>query len=620
MNDSHLTALRHGVMPEAARRVSRRRILVAGLAVFALFLILVSRLFYLQVVDYDRLALLSQQNRIKNLVVVPVRGRIFDRNGQLLVGNKAEFKLEIVPDQAGRSVDGVIDDVARIISIDDAQRLRIQKSVSERARFEASVIQEGLEHAEVSKVAVEMHRMPGVAIQADLQRHYLDRETSAHVLGRVGRISQEEFLNLDKERYGGQEYIGKTGVEILYEDDLVGWPGLKQVERNAHGRVVSDLIESHAESGKDLYLTIDRDLQRVAYESLTGYKGAAVAMDPSNGQILAMASSPSYDPNDLVGVDTGANFAKLRSFEGDPLLNRATQGTYSPGSIWKVFLGLAVYEIMKEPPRHFCPGFYQLPGKTRKYRCWKEEGHGLMTLSQAIEQSCDVYFYKIARSLGIDEMHYRMSRFGFGEKTQVGLPSERDGILPSTSWKQYALGESWYEGETLSHGIGQGFTTVTALQLAHAVSIIAERGDRYKPQVLLKKLNSDSGDFEVVQPQPMPRVNSDPFYFESVVEAMVDVIHGAAGTARSISRGIQYRAAGKTGTVQLATRPQDVEWDASKVSKELHPHGIFVAFAPVDDPKIVVAVIAENSESATKVAVPAVRKIMDQYLLEGQET
>ncbi len=597
------------------RRVSLRRIGIAGIILLALLLALVARLVYLQVITYSENVLESDDNRIQILPIPSVRGQVMDRNGRILANNIASYELSVIPDQA-EDLMSLLDELKEIVEISDQESEMFLESVKKGSSFGRHVLKENLTTEEIARLAVERHRLRGAEVHADLRRHYLHPEDVAHVLGRVGRIASGEIDEIDSLRYRGLHYVGKNGVELAMENVLVGYAGNKWVETNAHGRILRTLSTDPAESGQNVYMTIDSELQRVAYEALGEFRGAAVAIEPSTGRILAMVSKPSYNPNSLLGGATRQHYRRLLNEDGAPLINRAIQGTYSPGSVLKVFLGLAIKEVHPNPPEIFCPGYYTLPGKTRRYRCWKRQGHGKMSLHQAIVESCDVYFYELARMLGIDEMHYRLSRFGFGERTQVQLSNEKEGLLPSQDWKRYVRNESWYPGETLIFGIGQGFTLTTMMQLAQATSVLANRGKGFKPQIVLKTEDVNSGSVRYVEPEPLPSVELEHGQaYQTVIDAMVDVIHSDKGTARKIRKDIQYTAAGKTGTVQVIQVAQNEEWDPDNYQKRFHPHGIFVSFAPVEDPKIVVAVIAENSDGASKVAVPAARAIMDYYLL-----
>ncbi len=603
-----------GAASEASRFIGSRRVIVAGLLLSALLALLLYRLFYLQVITHSENALQSNENRIQILPVPPTRGEILDRNGKKLAHNVAMLDLAIVPDQI-QDMPSLLNELSEIIPINDEEIKQFQESVKRGSKFSRHVIKEGLTDEQVARLAVERHRLDGVVIEAGLRREYIAPEPSTHILGRVGRIAVDDIEEVDALRYRGLQHIGKSGVELSMEDALVGFAGNKRVETNAHGRILRTLSVDAAQAGDTVYLTIDSDLQKVAYDALGDFNGSAVVMDPSTGQILAMVSKPSYDPNQLVGRSTGESYGQLLNDARTPLINRAIQSTYSPGSVLKVFLGIAVDEHYGNSEKIFCPGYYTLPGHSKRYRCWKRQGHGWMDLHQAIVESCDVFFYELARRLGIEEMHYRLARFGLGEATQVNLRNEKAGLLPSPDWKRYVKGEPWYEGETVIFGIGQGFTLTTMIQLAQATSIVANRGERFKPQIVLKTEDFEVGEVRHIHPKKLSPVQVDSSKaYEIVIDAMVDVVHSKKGTAYYAMQGIDYTAAGKTGTVQVISVPQDVEWDPDEYERRFHPHGVFVSFAPVDDPRVVVAVIAENSDGATKVAVPAARQIMDYVL------
>ncbi len=620
MNDSWFSLSSEGLSSKFDRQNLSQRIVYSGLFMLFLMFLLISRLVYLQVIDHSSYASASNENRIHVRPVTPVRGHIFDRNGDLLVDNVASFNLEIIPDQT-ESVTQLVARINETLPLSEQELGAFQKSLKTKSKFERHLLKANLNLEELAKVAVDRHQLPGAFVNAELQRNYHQAEASAHVLGRVGRITVQDNEVIDAQRYRGLQYIGKSGAERYFEDFLVGYTGSEQVETNAHGRVLRSLSVDPPVSGKNIFMSIDLDLQRVAYESLGDYKGAVVALEPKTGQILAMVSKPSYDPNSLVGESTRSTYSKLLADKSTPLINRAIQGVYSPGSTFKVFLGLTAYDVLGEPPTYNCPGFYQLPGKKRHYRCWKKSGHREVDLHKAIVESCDVYFYRLARALGMDEMHYQLSQYGFGEPTNIGLAAEKSGLLPSRDWKRFDRDESWYDGETLIFGIGQGFTLTTMAQLAHATSIIANKGKRVQPQIILKTEDVNTGEVEYVEPVELETVNlKNPKYYDLVTAAMTDVIHSEKGTARKIAKGMLYTAAGKTGTVQVIKKKQDEEWDADNYEQRFHPHGIFVAFAPVVDPKIVVAIIAENSDSAGNVAVPAARAIMDHYLLSDEQT
>ena len=480
------------------------------------------------------------------------------------------------------------------------------------------MLRDFLEQIEAARIAVDRHRLPGVSITTDLHRVYSSSLYTSHVVGTLNRIDEQDAQKLDPVRYRGIQYIGKSGVEQASEDVLVGSSGHERVEINAHGRKIRVLEHEAPSAGSEIFLTIDLDLQKVAYEALGENVGALVALEPSTGRILAMVSKPSFDANQL-GISGEQDQRKdILTSEVSPLLNRSVQGQYPPGSTIKPFLGFAIMNSGFAERTVNCPGWYSLPNHTHRYRCWKPQGHGQVNLFDAIAESCDVYFYVLARSLGIDEMYFQLSKFGFGQKTGVEFAYETAGILPSREWKQWAKQEPWYEGETLITGIGQGATTVSMLQLAHATSVIANRGLRYKPKIVFKSISLTTGEELVHEPDLVDVLDFNQGYYDRITRAMVEVVHGERGTARKINEGLNYQIAGKTGTVQVIRRKQGEEFNLEETPKKFHPHGVFTAFAPADDPKIVVALIVENGVAGSLVA-PIARTVIDHYLQSGSQ-
>ncbi len=600
----------------------RWRLVLAGTVVGIMTLVLLARLFYLQVYSYQNFASQSVDNRIQAVPVPPERGLIFDRNGTLLASNHPVHELVVEPYRAS-DVSGLINEISRIIEIDGGELESFNRSQKRSSGYNQHVLKTRLTDEEIARIAVQRYQLNGASIKAEMQRFYPERETLSHVLGRVGRIDVKDEARIDPAQYRGLKYIGKSGIELAMEDLLVGVPGYEQVETNAHGRQVRQLSRISPESGKNIYLTIDAKLQKIAYDAMGDYAGAVVAMEPSTGRVLAMVSKPSYDPNLLVSGLTTKEFHQFLRSKDNPLINRAIQGVYPPGSTIKVFLALAAYELETKPEKVFCPGYYIIPGKSRKYRCWKEEGHGYVDVLDAVIQSCDVYFYKLADKMGISEIYYRLSRFGFGTPTHVGLQHEEPGILPSPEWKQYALGEKWYRGETLSVGIGQGYTLVTIMQLAQAVSIIANRGVSYAPQVVHRVVDINTEEILEFQPKMTGKVElANNRYYDLIIDSMVGVLHSAKGTARRVGRELKnFQAAGKTGTVQVISKTEkDLKEENIEISEKMRPQGVFVSFAPVENPEIVVAVIAEHSGSGGGIAASVARDVMNYYVVDRKNS
>ncbi|HEB96423.1 MAG TPA: penicillin-binding protein 2 [Sedimenticola thiotaurini] len=597
-------------------RLFRDRVVVAVILVLLLVSGLILRLINLQIVNHDHFTTLSQDNRVKVQPLPPTRGLIYDRNGTILAQNLPTYSLEVTPERV-EDMEKTLAGIGRIVEISDSDRRRFERLRKQKRRFDSIPIRIRLDPDEVARLAVSRHRFPGVEIQAKLLRDYPLGPVTAHVIGYVGRINQEELKTIDTSAYSGTSHIGKNGVEKTYEEMLHGKVGLQQVEVNALGRVIRVLQSQPPEPGRDLYLSLDAGLQAAAMEAFGDYTGGAVAIDPRNGQVLALVSQPGYDPNLFVEGISPKEYRALQQSEEKPLFNRALRGQYPPGSTVKPFIGLGGLEtgVTDITRKTFCPGFFRLPGRKHKYRDWKKAGHGLVNLSDAITQSCDVYYYDLANRMGVDRLHAFLSRFGFGRRTGIDVAGERPGLLPSREWKRRARKQPWYPGETLIMGIGQGYFLSTPLQLAHATAVLAAGGIDHPPRVVQATLGSgDPAPVPLPPPQPVVLEKSLPGNWDDVVDAMVQVIEGRRGTARRI-RDERYRIAGKTGTAQVFTVKQDEEYDADKISRKNRDHALFIAFAPVEDPRIAVAVIVENGEHGGSTAAPIAKRIMDYYLM-----
>jgi penicillin-binding protein 2 len=473
-----------------------------------------------------------------------------------------------------------------------------------------------LDDAALATVAVDLHQLPGVVVDAQLTRDYPYGEALSHVLGYVGRVSAEDLQALDAERYRGTLHTGKVGLEKRYEPLLHGKPGYQHVETNAHGRVLRVLEKQSPKPGQNLRLYLDLDLQREAVAALGDQRGAVVALDPLTGGVLAMVSNPSYDANLFVEGISYAAYAELRGSLDTPLLNRAVQGQYPPGSTIKplISLGALARDFITPDTTVPDPGWYQLPGDDRRYRDWtlrvRGTGHAeTVDLRLAIAESCDTYYYDLAHRMGIDTMAEALEPYGLGQRTGIDTTGEQTGILPSSRWKREALGEPWYPGETISAGIGQGYMLATPLQLAQAVMVLANKGESFVPSVVHRV-----GDL-TVGGERRPAVLVDDADWQAVIAGMVDVVHSASGTAAAISKDIGYQIAGKTGTSQVVSIAQDAVYDEDAISERNRNHGLFVAFAPAESPRIVVAVIAENG-GGSSAASPVARRVLDAWLAE----
>ena len=593
------------------------RAVIAGICVFLLLSLLTLRLLQLQVHDHQHFTTLSQDNRVKLQPLPPTRGLIYDRNGVILAQNLPAYSLEITPERV-QDMPQLLQQLGQIVNISDNDLERFERLRKQRRRFDSVPIRVRLDEQEVARFSVNRHRFPGVEIEAKLLRDYPLEATTAHVLGYVGRINERELQIIDNSAYSGTSHIGKTGVEKTYEEALHGKVGVQQVEVNALGRVIRVLQSDPPTPGQDLYLSLDSRLQQATMDAFGEENGAAVAIDPRTGQLLALVSNPGFDPNLFVEGISPEDYNALQNSEDNPLFNRALRGQYPPGSTIKPFVGLAGLETgaVSLGQKKFCPGFYQLPGHSHRYRDWKRGGHGLMNLTDAVTQSCDVYYYDLAQQLGVDRLSEFLQQFGFGSRTGVDITGELGGLLPSREWKKQARKAPWYPGETLIMGIGQGYFLTTPLQLAHATATLATRGRKLQPQVVDAIKAHDSEEPVALARAPASMLlqqSSDNWY--DVVEAMGQVIEGRRGTAKRI-KSDDYRIAGKTGTAQVFTVKQDEEYDEEKVAKKMRDHALFVAFAPVDDPAIAIAVIVENGGHGGSVAAPIARKMMDAYLLE----
>lgn len=597
-------------------RLFMRRSVASLVFAGLLALVLIARLVYLQVVAHEHFITLADDNRIKILPLTPNRGLIFDRNGLLLAENLPSYRLEVTAEQI-KDMDATLDALGKLVLIRDVDRQRFERLRRRTPGFKPVPLRFHLSDEEVARFAVNRHRFPGVDIVAGLSRHYPQGALAVHALGYVGRIDERDLQRVDASNYSGTTHIGKVGIEKTYEDILHGTVGYRQVETNAEGRVLRTLLRTAPAPGRDLYLTLDARLQAVAERAFGDQAGSAVAIDPNNGDILAFVSQPAYDPNLFVnGIDTDT-YQALREDDAQPLFNRALQGQYPPGSTLKPFVGLGGLEqgITGARTSTFCPGYYQLPGKERKYRDWKRWGHGTVDLKSAIAQSCDVYFYDLALSMGIDRLHDFLSRFNFGRKTGVDISGELAGLLPSREWKRANRNQPWFPGETLITGIGQGFVLTTPVQLASATAALARYGHHFKPRIVSATQGPQDDGLVPQPPAALPDIEiEDRRNWDAVIDAMRAVVHGRHGTARKIGQGLTYEMAGKTGTAQVFGLKQEEEYDAEKLAEKLRDHSLFIAFAPLAKPRIAVAVIVENGGSGSAVAAPIARTLIDAYL------
>ena len=587
----------------------RLSLLVALLIMCSLVLIL--RLAYLQFSQYKRYATLSLKNQMSIIPIAPPRGIIFDKNGVVLAENIPVYVLEIIPERVKNLHDTLqqLKDLLPSITDDDIEsfdRARRQNHAYVPIPFKLKLSQD-----EVAIFASNQYQFPGVSIKARLMRYYPLAEATAHLLGYVGRINVQELQRVNSTNYRSTNFIGKAGIEKYYEDKLHGQVGYQQVETDVSGRAVRVLTKQAPVSGSKLHLTIDSRLQLVAYDALKDKRGAVVLMDVRNGNILTMTSSPSFNPNLFVNGISNADYKILSNAQDRPLYNRAVRGLYPPASTVKPFIAIAGLdkEVININTRIYDPGWYRLPNVTHLYRDWKRTGHGVTNVKRAITVSCDTFFYQLGNKMGISAIEDMLVQFGFGQLTHVDLNEEAPGLVPSPHWKRQSKNLPWYPGDTLITSIGQGFMLASPLQLANATASMSQHGQRFRPHLLGKSIN-DRGktrSFRSVEEYPIRLKNSD--NWNIVIDAMHEVITNNEGTGYRFGRNAPYSVAAKTGTSQVFSLSQDDKKHYQYIPEGLRDHSLFIAFAPVEQPEVAIAVLVENDTVASFVA----RKVMDAY-------
>ncbi|MEZ5545817.1 MAG: penicillin-binding protein 2 [Lysobacteraceae bacterium] len=604
--------------PRADQQLQQRRALFGFVLVFLALSVLAARFAYLQIASYGVFHTRSEQNRIKARPIVPARGLIYDRNGRLLADNVPAWRLEAVREEVG-DPEAMLQRLREVLPLSDEEAEAFLTASRAKPKFQSTPVKLRLTEAEVARFAVNRHRFPGVEVVPYLNRRYPYGELFAHVIGYVGRLDQNDLATRDASRYAGTTHIGKAGIERFYEDRLHGQVGVEEVEINAEGRTLRTVARTPAHAGQDLFLSIDADLQQAAVAAFQGQHGAAVVVDPRSGEVLALVSLPSYDPNPFVGGIGRAAYQALLDSPGRPLFNRVLQGGYEPGSTIKPFVGLAGLELGLRRPSDtvFSSGAYRLPGQEREYRDWRRGGHGTVDLSAAIAQSVNTYFFQLAVDMGIDRLSAYMAQLGFGKPTGIDLPGEGSGVLPSREWKLANRNQVWFPGETVISGIGQGFWVTTPLQLAQATAMLADGGVR-RPLHLLRA--SQSG-FDKA-PQEETRIDADaPIVhnlanLDAVTQGMVRVLHGQDGSARKVAQEFQfeYQVAGKTGTAQRVTRRGEASLNVESLPYDQRHNALFIAFAPADAPRVAVMVVVEHGGSGSSVAAPVALRIVDAWL------
>ena len=619
------------------QRLFLSRLIAAGVIILVLTGVLIWRLVQLQVVDHELFAELSQGNRLRIQPLAPTRGLIYDRNGIVLAENLPTWELTATPEQI-LDLDLRLQSLEELGLINPAASEHLIELVRSHRGFERVKLA-NLSETQAARFAVRRHHFSGIDIQEGLMRSYPLGDLTGHAVGYVSSISASDLERINRSDYAATSLIGKSGIERSYEVTLRGSVGYRQQVVNAQGRILldpvtvdtlpsSDSSQGALETrwptpGKNIFLGLDVRLQLAAHRALEGRRGAAVAIEPQTGDILALVSMPTFDPNLFAVGLTQADFQKLNNDPDKPLFQRALTGHYPPGSTVKPFLGLAAlhYDVIDPDSREMCPGHFILPGTSHRYRDWKPEGHGPIDLHQSIVQSCDTYFYQLAVKLGIDQIHGFLRGFGLGERTGIDVMNENAGVIPSREWKRTQFtqreDQTWYPGETVITGIGQGFTLVTPLQLAHATAALATSGQRFKPRLVIATEDAVTGKIANHEPVLLDIIgNVEEPHWERITQAMVGVTEEVHGSGHNAMRGTQYSVAGKTGTAQVFSLAADETYDAEEIDESLRDHGLFIAYAPVENPTIAIAVIVENSGGGGATAAPVARQILDAYFLE----
>ena len=594
-------------------RITHGRVTVLAALMVLVMVGLLYRYFSLQVIQNEEFRAQSDRNRIAVRTVAPTRGVIVDRSGNLLAVNQPSFTLAITPERA-EDLDSVLITLSDLLGLTETDIELFKEARKRRRPLSPVPLKYRLTDEELAVIAVNKHVLSGVSVLSELTRHYPEGDLLGHALGYVGRIGIDDVDESEKEAYRGISHIGKVGLEAYYEDVLRGGLGVSRVETNARGVELDVIDRIEPVPGAELTLHLDIELQRVAAAAMGDMRGAVVALDPRTGGVLSAVSSPRYDPNKFVNGISFSDYAELRDSRDAPLLNRVIQGQYPPASTIKPMLGLAGLnrDLITIDTAIPDPGYYQLPGDPRRYRDWilrvRGTGHAEeMNLRDSIAQSCDVYFYELANRFGIDALAESLDDFGIGSVTGVDLPSEKRGILPSSEWKRRVIGSSWYGGETLIVGIGQGYMLATPMQLAVATTALATRGTAFKPTFVA------AVDGTSVEPEPLLNVSAETAYWDEVFAGMVDTVSSVRGTAFGMRSGLTYSVAGKTGTAQVVGIAQDATYDEEALSEYQRNHGWFIAFAPVENPEIVLAVLTENSGGGSS-AYPVARAMLDYWM------
>ncbi|EOH0515287.1 penicillin-binding protein 2 [Vibrio fluvialis] len=612
----------------AEARLFRNRAVVSFVGIVLMMGILVANLYNIQVNQYQDYKTRSNDNRIKVVPIAPNRGLIYDRNGVLLAENRPVFSLEIIPEKV-KNMDETIARLQQILTITPEQIAAFEKERRQTRRFNSVPLLTQLTEEEVAKFSVQQYKYPGVSVSAHLKRYYPYGEVLTHVIGYVSRINDRDIERLVREgkeaNYQATRDIGKLGIERYYEDLLHGEAGYQEVEVNSRGRVIRTLKYVPPTPGKDIVLNLDIKLQLYVHSLFNGRRGSAVVLDPKDNGVLAMVSSPSYDPNAFVHGISGKEYSELLNDKDRPLVNRTTLGIYPPGSTVKPFIAVSALEegVITPNTTRNDPGYWRIPNsKTRPFRDWLRWGHGKVDIIKALEESVDTFFYQIAYDMGIDRLSDWMMKFGFGDYTGIDITEESKANMPTRDWKMARHRTPWYQGDTIPVGIGQGYWTATPMQLAKATSVLVHHGKVIAPHLLRSTINngeefSTQKETEYVTYPPITGVPDK--YWNMAIEGMYLVNHGKRGTARRAFQGLQYKSAGKSGTAQVFGLAEGQEYNADELAEHLRDHALFTGFAPVDDPKVIVTIVLENAGGGSSNGAPVVRQIFDRVILGNGE-
>ena len=597
--------------------VFKSRVILSAVIMLSMTLILILRLFNLQVTKHDYYLEEALGNQMQNLPITPIRGDILDRNGKILATNEFSYILTITPEKVTNLNETLIElELSDLISYEDIKKFN--KKLSRFKKFQNIPLKFNLSESSVASFLIK-NNLPGVEVESYFHRVYPYGASSAHLIGYVSSMNQKEKSNYDKKNYNGTNFVGKTGIEKQYEKLLHGESGVKQIERNVAGRIVNTRIITPSIAGQDIYLNIDIDFQLKAESLLGDSRGVIALINVKDGSILSLVSTPSFNPNWFVNGITVERYNDLSSNEDLPLFDRSIKGLYPPGSTIKPMIALAGLELNNITIKHstFCPGYYKLNNYSRKFNDWKRSGHGKVNVIEAIAQSCDVFFYDLAFNMGIDQIHDSLSYFQFGKQTGIDLPGELGGILPSREWKKINKDEPWYRGETLITGIGQGFMTASPLQLALATAAIANKGQLLTPQVMMHSQSKNGDLFEEQNLKAKQIPIKDISNWELIIEAMKQTVYGKFGTAKRLNNKLQYSLAGKTGTAQVFGLDPEEEYIAENIEEKLRDHALFTGFAPIEDPQVAIAIIVENAGSGSSKAAPLARELLDEYFIKN---